>query len=204
MIWIEATAVVFGLLAVWFVVRQNIWCWPTGLVQVTLYVFIFFQVKLYSDVILHLIYVILQIYGWVHWLHGGEQRGELPVSRLPARRLLVWILLTLIGTGVWGGVMARTTDAAVPYGDAFTTVASLIAMWMMARKHLENWHFWIAVDLIAIGIYLYKGLYLTSGLYVALLVLSAAGLVSWTKSLQEQGGPDGPAEISPTGAFRAD
>lgn len=190
MFWIEAAAVVFGLLAVWFVVRQNIWCWPTGLIQVSLYVFIFFQVKLYSDVILHLIYVVLQIYGWIHWLYGGEDRDELPVSRLPGRRLALWTLLALIGTGAWGAVMARTTDAAVPYGDAFTTAASLIAMWLMARKHIENWHFWIAVDVIAIGIYLYKDLYLTSGLYVAFLVLSIAGLISWRRDLD---GPEPPS-----------
>jgi len=194
MLWIEAIAVVFGLLAVWFVVRQNIWCWPTGLVQVALYVFIFFQVKLYSDVILHLIYVVLQIYGWVHWLYGGEDRGELPVSRLAGQGLIMWILLTVIGTGVWGSVMARTTDAAVPYGDAFTTVASLIAMWLMARKQLENWHFWIAVDVVAIGIYLYKDLYLTSGLYVAFLVLSVVGLISWRRTLDEPGGSGSPPD----------
>jgi nicotinamide mononucleotide transporter len=192
MFWIEATAVVFGLLAVWFVVRQNIWCWPTGLVQVSLYVFIFFQVKLYSDVILHLIYVVLQIYGWVHWLYGGEDRGELPVSRLAGRSFIGWILVAGVGTGAWGAVMARTTDAAVPYGDAFTTAASLIAMWLMARKHIENWHFWIAVDVIAIGIYLYKDLYLTSGLYVAFLILSIAGLIAWRRSLEDQAVP-GPA-----------
>lgn len=187
MFWIEATAVVFGLLAVWFVVRQNIWCWPTGLIQVSLYVFIFFQVKLYSDVILHLIYVVLQIYGWVHWLYGGEDRDELPVSRLPGRSFVSWIVVAGVGTAAWGAVMARTTDAAVPYGDAFTTAASLVAMWLMARKHIENWHFWIAVDVIAIGIYLYKDLYLTSGLYVAFLVLSIAGLISWRRSLDERG-----------------
>ena len=185
MVWIEATATVFGLFAVWFVVRQNIWCWPTGLLQVALSAYVFFDVNLLSDFLLHLIYVVLQIYGWYHWLHGGQDHGELAVSRLTGRGVAMWILAAAAGTVSWGYFMSVTFGAAVPYGDAFTTVTSLIAMWLMARKHIENWHFWIAVDVIAIGIYFYKGLYFFTGQYVAFLALSIIGLISWQKSLRE-------------------
>jgi nicotinamide mononucleotide transporter len=170
---IESAAVVLGLLCVWLTVRQNIWCWPTGLGQVVLYIFIFYRVKLYSDLILHVIYVVMQIYGWYHWLHGGRNRGTLSVSTLTYRARLVWP----------GYLMATFTDASVPYGDAFTTVASLIAQWLMARKRLESWLFWISVDVIAIGIYWYKGLQLTSGLYAVFLVLATVGLFAWRRSL---------------------
>ncbi|MDH3646079.1 MAG: nicotinamide riboside transporter PnuC [Gammaproteobacteria bacterium] len=184
--WVEPVAAAFGLLAVVLVVRQNIWCWPTGLIQVALYVFVFFQVKLYSDVILHMIYVVVQIYGWYHWLHGGADQGELPVSRLSLRALTVWIALALAGTVVWGRVMSVSTDAAIPYGDAFTTATSLIAMWLQARKRIETWAFWIAVDVVAIGIYYIKELYWTSGLYVVFLALCVIGLLSWQHSLRER------------------
>ena len=187
--WVEPVAAFFGLLAVILVVRQNIWCWPTGLVQVALYVFVFFQVKLYSDVILHMIYVVVQIYGWYHWLHGGTDHGELTVTRLSHRGLLAWIAVSIAGTVVWGYFMSQTTDAAIPYGDAFTTATSLIAMWLQARKRIETWYFWIAVDIIAIGIYYIKGLYWTSGLYVVFLVLCIAGLVAWQRSLGEEPPP---------------
>ncbi|MGA1409538.1 MAG: nicotinamide riboside transporter PnuC [Prochlorotrichaceae cyanobacterium] len=180
---IEVIAVVFGLLCVWLTVRQNIWCWPTGLVQVTLYIVIFYQVKLYSDLILHILYVFLQIYGWYHWLHGSKTRSSLRVSRLGLRSQMGWTIVILLGTGVWGALMANFTDAAVPYGDAFTTVASLVAQWLMARKRLESWLFWIAVDGVAIGIYWYKSLYLTSGLYAVFLVLASLGWLEWRKSL---------------------
>ena len=180
---IESAAVVFGLICVWLTVRQNIWCWPTGLVQVALYIFIFYQVKLYSDLILHFVYVGLQIYGWYHWLHGGKNRALLPVSTLGARSRIIWPLLVIAGAGGWGYLMANFTDAAVPYGDAFTTVASLIAQWLMARKRLESWLFWIAVDVVAIGIYWHKSLYLTSGLYAIFLVLATIGLFEWRKTL---------------------
>ncbi|MBN1911163.1 MAG: nicotinamide mononucleotide transporter [Pirellulales bacterium] len=181
--WIEATAVFFGLLCVWLTVRQNILCWPTGLVQVVLYLVIFYRVKLYSDLILHVIYVVLQVYGWYHWLHGGKDRNNLPVSRLGKTATLVWSVIGISGTVVWGYTMASLTDAAIPYGDAFTTVTSLIAQWLMARKRLESWLFWIAVDVIAIGIYFQKDLLLTSGLYTVFLVLATLGYITWRKSL---------------------
>jgi len=185
MTWIEATAVVFGLICVWMTIRQNIWCWPTGLVQVALYILIFYQVKLYSDLLLHIIYVGLQVYGWHHWLHGGKNRTQLPVSTLGVRSRMAWPVATIVGTFGLGYLMSTFTDAAVPYGDAFTTVASLIAQWLMARKRLESWLFWISVDVVAVGIYWHKSLYLTSGLYAVFLVLATLGWFAWRKSLRE-------------------
>ena len=183
---IEALAVLFGLLCVWFCIRQNIWCWPTGLIQVTLYIFIFYDVKLYSDQILQVIYVGLQLYGWHHWLHGGKNRDELLLSRLESRHLALWVAAAFAGTGVWGWVMATYTDASVPYWDAFTTVASLIAQWLMIKKKVESWYFWIVVDIVAIGVYAYKSLLLTSGLYLVFLMMATAGLVAWRKDFTVQ------------------
>lgn len=183
MTWIEAVAVVFGLVCVWLTIRQNVLCWPTGLVQVALYIVIFYRVKLYSDLILHVIYVVMQIYGWYYWLHGGNRSEAPPVSTLTSRDRLVWPAVAVLGTFGWGWLMSTFTDAAVPYGDAFTTAASLAAQWLMARKKLESWLFWIAVDVVAIGIYWNKSLFLTSGLYSVFLVLATMGLFAWRKSM---------------------
>jgi len=184
MTWIEAIAVVFGVLAVWFTVRQNIWCWPLGLVQVALYIHIFYQVRLYSDLILHVIYVGLGVYGWWCWRNGADGRPRLPVSLLPMTQRLAWpttIILITVGLGYF---MDRNTDASLPYGDAFTTVASLCAQWLMTRKRLESWLGWIAVDVVAIGIYLQKELFLTAGLYALFLGLAVAGFASWRRELR--------------------
>lgn len=181
--WIEAIATVFGIIAVWLVVRRHIWCWPTGLIQVTLYVWIFYQAKLYSDMILHVIYIFLLAYGWYHWLHGGKNDTELSVTTLRRRSVFGWIALTAGGTFAWGFFMQRFTDASVPYIDAFTTVASLVAQWLTARKKLESWHFWLVVDVVAIGVYWYKGLYITTGLYVVFLFLATLGLLEWRKAV---------------------
>lgn len=151
--WIEAIAVVFGLLCVWLTVRENIWCWPTGLIQVTIYVFIFYQVRLYSDLILHVVYIAMQLYGWQHWLRGGNDKTALPISTLAPSGRALWSLTVVAGSAAWGYVMSAHTNASVPYWDAFTTVASLVAQWLLARKKLESWIFWIMVDVAATGIY---------------------------------------------------
>ncbi len=182
MLWIEAAATLFGLACVILTIRQNILCWPAGLVQVLLFIVIFYQVRLYSDLILHVIYVFLQIYGWHHWLHGGRDRDKLPVTVLASSVLISWILVCAFGSVLWGYLMSAFTDAALPYPDAFTTVASLIAQWLLARKRLDAWYFWIAVDIAAIGIYFYKNLYLTTALYGMFLLLAVTGLLSWKKN----------------------
>jgi nicotinamide mononucleotide transporter len=180
---IEVVAVLFGALCVGLTIRQNIWCWPTGLVQVVLYIDIFYQVKLYSDLLLHLIYVFMQCYGWYHWLHGGRGDGPLAVSRLSRAGVLGWPLLVLGGSLLWGQLMATHTDAALPYIDAFITVASLVAQWLMACKRLESWLFWITVDGVAIGVFWSRGLQLTSGLYALFLVLATLGFFTWRQAL---------------------
>jgi len=180
--WIEITATIFGALCVWLTVRQHILCWPTGLVQVTLYIVVFYQAKLYSDMLLHLIYVVLQCYGWYAWLYGGTNRSTLPVIRLPVAHLSGWVVVVLAGTAGLGYGMSTYTDAALPYPDGFTTVASLVAQWLLARKKLESWYFWIAVDIVAIGVYFAKALYFTTGLYLLFLVLATMGLIAWRTS----------------------
>lgn len=183
MTWIESIAVMFGLLCVWLTIRQNIWCWPTGLVQVALYAFVFYSAKLYSDVILHVIYVILQVYGWHHWLRAGRDHRRPTVSRLPGRSLVGWLLVAAAGTALWGWGMATFTDAAVPYWGAFIAVASLIALCLMARKRLESWGFWIAVDVVAIGVYVHQALFMTAGLYAVFLVMATMGFFTWRKTM---------------------
>jgi nicotinamide mononucleotide transporter len=187
MTWIEGIAAVCGLLCVWLTVRQNIWCWPTGLIQVLLYIGVFYHARLYSDLILHVIYVIMQVYGWYHWLHGGHNRSELPVTMLSMPALTGWIIVGMGAIIPWGYLMATYTDAAAPYPDAFITAMSLIAQWLMARKRLESWYFWIGVDIVAIVVYLYKELFITTGLYSVFLILALFGYFQWRRTIQSHG-----------------
>src|SRR5688500_13851736 len=112
---IEWLATGFGVACVILTIRESIWCWPTGLVQVLLFVFVFLEARLYSDVVLHVIYVILQIYGWHAWLRGGDAGEALRVSRLAPRALLTWLVVGVVGTVTVGTLMRRVSDCAYEY-----------------------------------------------------------------------------------------
>jgi nicotinamide mononucleotide transporter len=179
---LEIVGALLGLACVWLTVRQHVACWPVGIAMVVLYIFIFYDAKLYSDMLLQVIYVFLQIYGWWAWSHGGDQRQALPVNRLAKRAIVPWCLICGLATTSLGGAMAHYTDASFPYVDAFATSASLIAQWLMGRKTLESWLVWIVVDIVSIGLYLAKSLYPTAGLYIVFLGLAIYGWREWSVS----------------------
>ena len=181
---VEIFGAIFGFLSVYFTIRQNIWCWYFGLLQVTLYCFVFYTSKLYSDMILHVIYIFLQFYGWYNWKYGGSNKSTLRVTLLT--NTMFWIGLTVLVTALLGYVMQTKTDASFPYEDAFITVASLVAQYLMIKKILQSWLFWIIVDVVAIIIYAYKDLYFTTVLYVLFLVMAVMGYLEWKKAYNEE------------------
>lgn len=183
MIWLEPTAVAFGILSVWLSTRQHIVSWPTALVNVALYFVIFQQHKLYADMGLQVFYFGLSCYGWYQWKYGGANRSALPVTRATVRHAVVLVPIGIAGAAALGFLLARTTDAALPWVDSAATMTSLIAQWMMTRKLLENWVIWVAVDVVYVGMFLFKGLLLTAGLYAVFLVLAAIGYVQWRRTL---------------------
>ena len=195
---LELIASVMGLLSVWLTVRQSIWCWPTGLVMVLLYAWIFSVAKLYSDAGLQVVYVVLSIYGWAHWARGGARENGLPVSVVSNRSRLLWSAAILTAATTLGAVMSVYTDASMPYGDALITCMSLAAQWLLARKKVESWWLWIAVDVLAVGVFSLKGLYVTAGLYAIFFVLALMGLRSWTKSIERAAGSCSGSSCLPT------
>jgi nicotinamide mononucleotide transporter len=184
---LEALAALFGVVSVYLSVRQNIWSWPTAIVNVALYTVVFYQSRLYADMGLQVIYVVLSLYGWYQWLYGGKNRTELQVSRTPRRVAFLLIVIGVAAAGSLGSLLHRTTNAALPYLDSATTATSLVAQWMMTRKLLENWLVWVAVDVVYIGMFIYKSLYITAGLYLVFLILSATGYFRWRRSLEQHG-----------------
>jgi len=178
----EIVGTVFGLLSVWYSVRKSIWTWPTGLINVVLFLVMFYQVKLYAELITYGAFFGLGVYGWWEWSRDAD-RAELPVMRTPARVSAVLVAIAVIWAPLQGYVLQRYTDASLPYWDSVITVLSLLAQWMMARKYLENWWLWIAVDVLGIGVYQAKGLYVTAGLYAVFLVLATYGLIAWARAV---------------------
>ncbi len=183
--WIEICGVVFGIGGVWLTIRQNIWCWPVGLVNIILYVYIFYQDRYYANTGLQTFFIFISIYGWWHWLHGGaDKESKLLVSRLRWQHGLVLLLIGIAAAPLLGLVLEIKTDAATPYWDSTTAVMSLIAQWLMARKIFECWLVWIAVDTLYVGFFIYQNHLPTAGLYALFLILATLGFVEWKKSLQ--------------------
>jgi nicotinamide mononucleotide transporter len=189
---LEVVAVLFGIVSVYLSTRENIWSWPTALVNVSLFFILFYVSGLYSDTGLQVVYFVLSIYGWYEWLYGGAGRTARTVSRT-ART--TWITLGVIGVAVWallGNITSRLPGTALPYVDAATTTTSLLAQWMMTRKLLENWLVWICVDVVYVGMFVFKGLYLTAFNYGIYLALAVAGYVAWKRSLAATAAPSAP------------
>jgi nicotinamide mononucleotide transporter len=182
---LEIIAVIFSALAVWLTARRHLWCWPVGLVSVLLYARIFLVAKLYSDLLLQLIFAVMQLYGWWQWKRGASDLDgqHIQPQRLPKQGLLVGLLAGAVGSVVLGYVMASFTDAHIPWLDSALTSFSLVAQFWMARKYVANWWLWIAVDIIYVGVYIYKDLDLTAGLYAAFIVLAVVGLRNWQRQL---------------------
>jgi nicotinamide mononucleotide transporter len=183
----EVVGVVSGILGVWLTTRQNIWCWPVGLVSVTSFIVVFLGAKLYAAMGLQCVYVGLIAYGWYSWLHGGEGQGVLEVSRLPKGLALGLGAVGLVAAGAVGYWLRARTDEALPYLDGFTTSFSLAGQWMQARKYLENWLVWVVVDVVYIGMALSQGLMLTAGLYVVYVGLALLGFRDWRRSMMAGG-----------------
>jgi nicotinamide mononucleotide transporter len=184
---LEVVATLFGLLSVWYYVKEHVLSWPTGLLNVALSIALFWNGKLYADAALQVVYVVLQFYGWWQWLHGGAQRQRLTITRTSPQ---LWYILSLCGaagTGVIVAVLKQWSDSTTPWPDAAITSLSLVAQWMISKKKLENWFVWILVDLISIPLLIYKQLYLYAGLYAIFLVLCIVGLITWRKTYRSSG-----------------
>ena len=183
---LELVAALVGAVSVWLSVRQNIWSWPTAIVNVVLYALVFFQAKLYADMGLQVVYAVLSVYGWYEWLHGGENRTALHVTRTGGRLAALLAGVALVSAAALGLLLRHATDAALPFMDSFLSSTSLVAQWMMTRKKLENWLLWIAVDVLYVGMFMFKGLFLTAALYAVFLALAVQGYRDWRRSLAQQ------------------
>ena len=179
----EVLGFITGAVSVWLTVKQNVWNWPIGIANSAFYVIVFFHARLFADSSLNVLYVALGFLGWYWWLKGGEHRTALKVGRVSKLSALVLAAVGLAGTAGMAVFLASIHDSA-PFLDALTTVLSLIAEYMLARKLLENWGVWITADVIYIGLYTYRSLYLTAILYALFLTMCIVGVVSWRRTWQ--------------------
>ncbi len=178
---IEVIGFLTGALCVFLLVKQNIWNWPIGIVNAVMYIVLFYEARLFADMSLQVIYVILGFLGWYWWLRGGKNKKELTVQTTSKKHAAILLVVGIVATYIMHVYLVKIGDSA-PFLDALTTVMSLIAQYMLTRKLIENWAIWIAADVIYIGLYASRGLYLTSVLYAVFLSLCIAGAIEWHKS----------------------
>ena len=175
---VEVAAVVLAISYLLLAIRQNILCWVAALISSALYCFIFFSVELYMESLLQIFYLAMAVYGWISWKGYRKAEGKnLEITSLSAWKNLVIILIIAFLTLVSG--FALNNDPTLDYLDAFTTWGAIIATFMVAKKILENWLYWIIIDSVAIYLYFEKGLYLTALLFAAYVLIALLGYLAW-------------------------
>ena len=178
---IEIAAALLGVINVLLVVRRSIWNYPFGIAMVSLYFFVFWDAKLYSDALLQIFFLLIQIYGWWAWVRADRVDDGVVVCWMNRRAQAVWFSGTLVAIIVWGSGMARFTDAVAPMADGAVAGLSVAAQILQSLRRVESWVLWIAVDSLAIGLFAWRGLGVTSALYGLFWVLALLGFVEWSR-----------------------
>jgi nicotinamide mononucleotide transporter len=180
---VEYMGFVSGAICVWLAARDNVWNWPIGIINAGFFTVLFFNARLFADMGLQVVYIILGFLGWYWWLRGGSNKTELPISHISKKEIITLSILTILCTIGMTQYLHTINDSA-PFADALTTVTSLVAQYLLTKKRLENWYVWIGTDVIYIWLYAHKGLYLTSVLYAVFLLMCISGVVEWKNKLQ--------------------
>lgn len=184
---LEIAGVIFSVIYLYFSITRKIWLWPFGILSAVFYILIYFNSRFYADMGLQVYYVLISVYGWWNWtrkLPGEDQADKLLVRKMTGKE---WKLLVPVLFIIWAllyVVLITVTDSDVPLGDSFTTAGGVVATWMLARKIIEHWFFWIIIDLVSAGLYVYKGLYPTSILFIVYTTMAVVGYLSWKKEMK--------------------
>ena len=182
----EIVAVVFAIAYLLLAIRQNIWCWFCAGVSTALYIWLFIEARLYMESVLNGFYFVMAIYGWRVWTSGRTEDHERPVVVWPLTTHTAALTSIVVISLLNGYLLSRYSDAAFPYVDSLTTWAAIWATFLVARKVLENWWYWLVIDIASIFIYWVRDLQLTSLLFVIYVLMIPFGIVSWTRSFREQ------------------
>jgi len=186
--YLELTGTVFGLIAVWLAARQKIISWPLGLINVSCFFVLFYQVRLYSDMFLQFYFFIMNIYGWIIW-HKQKQEDEPPARLQNRQRILLSVLIVLVSI-LLGFIVSKIhwllpsvfpKQAAHPYPDAFIAVSSMVAQVLLARRVFENWFVWAVVNIVCVFVFYAQGIYLVAAEYVLFFLISLQGIFRWKK-----------------------
>lgn len=189
--YLEIIGTVVGLFYLWLEYRASIYLWIAGIIMPAIYIFVYYRAGLYADFGINIYYLIAAVYGWFVWMKGrkrqdSSQPSELPITRMPLKMYLPLALICVVATIGIAWILIAYTDSNVPWLDSATTALSIIGMWMLARKYVEQWFAWIVVDVVYCGLYIYKDLFFTSALYGLYSIIAIFGYLKWKKLMEAQ------------------
>jgi nicotinamide mononucleotide transporter len=188
--WLEYIAVLSGIISVWFSRKENIWVYPTGLINTIFYIYLSFKGSLFGEATVNLYYTIMSIYGWILWAKKNQQHEH--VVNIMWSNKKEWIQEILFFAGfyivIFGALSYLKRDfapGAIPWADAFASATAFTGMWLMAKKKVESWYWWIATNIASIPLYFVKGYVFTSVYYLVLLIMAVWGLIEWKRRANE-------------------
>ena len=184
MLWLEIIGALVGLVYLWLEYRASVWLWAANIVMPIIYIFIYYESGFYADMGINIYYLVASLYGWIMWRRGQSDGKELPIAHTPRSKIApMSALFVVLMVGIWL-ILTNFTDSTVPVGDAFTTALSVVALYMLAQKYVEQWLVWLVVDVVCAALYLYKGLYPTALLYLLYAVVAWFGYLRWLKMMK--------------------
>ena len=177
--WLEIVGTIIGFVYLWQEVKASIWLWLTGIVMPAIYTVVFYKSGLYADFGIQVYYIVAALYGFLFWKFGKKQDKPLPIVHTSVRQGVILFLITVLVFIPIYLILTKFTDSTVPFYDSATTALSIVALWMLAKKHVEQWFVWIAVDAVSSALYFYKGIYFTAVLYAVYTVVAFYGYKKW-------------------------
>lgn len=179
--WLDITTTLLGLLYILFEYRASVWLWFVGFLMQALGIVLYYQKGLYADCGMEFYYLSMTVYGYWKWVHGSAEKKELPITRFPRRLIIPWLAVILAIWGIIYWLLITFTNSNVPAADSFTTALSIVGIWALAHKYLEQWFIWIAVDVVTCVLYFYKDIPFKAGLYALYVVIAIFGYKKWKR-----------------------
>lgn len=187
--WLDITTTLLGLIYIYLEYKASIWLWFVGFAMQVLGIVLYYQNGLYADCGMEVYYIAMTIYGFITWKFvKGKKKGqtELPITHFKKSLILPWIVATLVIWGCIWWMLVTKTDSSVPVADSFTTALSIVGIWALARKYLEQWIIWIVIDIVTCALYFYKGIPFKASLYGLYVIIAIFGYIKWKKMMTKQ------------------
>ena len=189
---LEFLGVITGIIYLWLEYRASIYLWIAGVIMPTIYLFVYYNAGLYADFGINIYYLLIALYGWIAWKTGftlferKKPKKELPISHAPRAAWAKAVAAFIAALLLIAFVLINYTDSTVPWSDSFTTALSIVGMWMLARKYVEQWWVWCIVDIVSSALYIYKGLHFTAILYAVYAIIAIFGYFKWKRLMQNE------------------